>query len=134
MQPQSAAARLQCSPDLSANNRPAGQQSQAGHHLSRTKILCFCDRLPGPDDGLTALTLTALILTALALKSFILTVLTLTALILMPLVLTSLLSLALCWCAEIVPAWFRSLSAKGAQKQLEDRDKLKAGMYGVVRR
>ena len=39
MQP--AAASLRGSPDRSASNSPAGQASQAGHHLFHTKIFCF---------------------------------------------------------------------------------------------
>ena len=34
---------------------------------------------------------------------------------------------------EAVPPWFRRLSARGQAKPVES-DKLKAGMYGVVRR
>ena len=35
--------------------------------------------------------------------------------------------------SEAVPPWFRRLSARGQAKPVES-DKLKAGMYGVVRR
>ncbi len=35
---------------------------------------------------------------------------------------------------EAVPEWFRQLSARGHLKQIEHVDKLKAGMYGVIRR